>query len=150
MDYKSLLKMQYVSRNVDTESNKFEVKKIVWINYGYGDVADEKGNLKLVRHEGAFILFKVDAMEKPTSVSFCKEKQSVQLKPNMLSPVSLDKRLVPLKVKQDCKELAQKYLSKAAKWFYTAMSCSDEDATDDWSARVKVNFDFYVFKKATV
>ena len=123
--------MQYVSRNVDTESNKFEVKKIVWINYGYGDVADEKGNLKLVRHEGAFILFKVDAMEKPTSVSFCKEKQSVQLKPNMLSPVSLDKRLVPLKVKQDCKELAQKYLSKAAKWFYTAMSCSDEDATDD-------------------
>ena len=45
MDYKSLLKMQYVSRNVDTESNKFEVKKIVWINYGYGEVADEKGNL---------------------------------------------------------------------------------------------------------
>ena len=114
MYYKSFLKMQYVSRNVETESNKFEVKKIAWINYGYGEVADEKGNLKLVRHDGAFIQFKVDAMEKPTSVSFCEKKQGVQLKPDMLSPVNLDKRLVPLKVKQDCKKLAQKYLSKAA------------------------------------
>ena len=26
--------MQYVSRNVDTEGNKFEVKKIAWTNYG--------------------------------------------------------------------------------------------------------------------
>ena len=127
----SFLKMQYESRNVDTEGNKFEVKKIAWINYGYGEVAHEKGNLKLVRHDGAFIRFKVDAMEKPTSVSFCKEKQSVQLKPDMLSPVNLDKRLVPLKVKQDCEKLAQKYLSEAAKRFYAAMSCSDEDATDD-------------------
>ena len=49
----------------------------------------------------------------------------------MLSPVNLDKRLVPLKVKQDCKKLAQKYLSKAAKRFYATMSCGDEDATDD-------------------
>lgn len=49
----------------------------------------------------------------------------------MLSPVNLDKRPVPLKVKQDCEKLAQKYLSEAAKRFYAAMSCSDEDATDD-------------------
>ena len=63
MDYKSFLKMHYVSRNVDTEGNKFEVKKIAWINYGYGEVADERGNLKLVRHDGAFVRFKVDAME---------------------------------------------------------------------------------------
>ena len=83
------------------------------------------------RHDGAFVRFKEDAMEKPTSVSFCKKKQGVQLKPDMLSPVHLDKRLVPLKVKQDCKKLAQKFLSKAAKRFYAAMSCSDEDATDD-------------------
>ena len=131
MDYKSFLKMHYVSRNVDTEGNKFEVKKIAWINYGYGEVADERGNLKLVRHDGAFVRFKVDAMEKPTSVSFSKKKQGVQLKPDMLSPVNLDKRLVPLKVKQDCEKLAQKYLSEAAKRFYAAMSCSDEDATDD-------------------
>ena len=55
MDYKSFFKMQYVSRNVDTEGNKFEVKKIAWINYGYGEVADERGNLKLVRHDGAFV-----------------------------------------------------------------------------------------------
>ena len=47
MDYTSFLKMQYVSRNVDTEGDKFEVKKIAWINYGYGEVADEKGNFKL-------------------------------------------------------------------------------------------------------
>ena len=88
--------------------------------------------MKLVRHDGAFVRFKVDAMEKPTSVSFCKKKQGVQLKPDMLSPVNLDKRLVPLKVKQDCKKLAQKYLSEAAaKRFYAPMSCSDEDATDD-------------------
>ena len=45
------------------------------------------------RHDGAFVRFKEDAMEKPTSVSFCKKKQGVQLKPDMLSPVTLDKRL---------------------------------------------------------
>ena len=67
-----------------------------------------------------------------TNISFfLQEKQGVQLKPDMLSLVDLDKRLVLLKVKQDCKKLAQKYLSKAAKRFYAAMSCSDEDATDD-------------------
>ena len=46
MDYKSFLKMHYVSRNVDTEGNKFAVKKIAWINYGYGEVADGEGQLE--------------------------------------------------------------------------------------------------------
>lgn len=40
------LKMQYVSRNVDTEGNKFEVKKIAWITHGYGGVADGEGQLE--------------------------------------------------------------------------------------------------------
>ena len=75
MDYKSFLKMQYVSRNVDTESNKFEVKKFAWINYGYGEVAGEKGNLKLVRHDGAFIRFKVDAMENQHQFLFARKSK---------------------------------------------------------------------------
>ena len=38
--------MQYVSRNVVTEGNKFEVKKIAWIKHGYGEVADGEGQLE--------------------------------------------------------------------------------------------------------
>ena len=101
----------------DMEGNKFEVKKVTWINYRYGEEADEKDNLEFVRHNGAFVRFKVDAMEKPTSVSFCKKKQGVQLTPDMLLPVTLDIRLLPLKVKPDYKKLPQKNLSEAPKGF---------------------------------
>ena len=38
--------MHYVSRNVDADGNKFAVKKIAWINYGYGEVADGEGQLE--------------------------------------------------------------------------------------------------------
>ena len=42
MDYKSFLKMQYVSRNVDTEGNK----RSRGSEHGYGEVADGEGQLE--------------------------------------------------------------------------------------------------------
>lgn len=101
----------------DMEGNKFEVKKVTWINYRYGEEADEKDNLEFVRLDDAFVRFKVDAMEQLTSVSFCKKTQGVQLTLDMLLPVTLDKRLLLLKVKQDYKKLPQKKLSEAPKGF---------------------------------
>lgn len=47
-DYKFFFKMQYISRNEDLDGEKFEVRGIVWFNFGYGELVNENGELKLV------------------------------------------------------------------------------------------------------
>jgi len=130
-DYKTFLKLQYVARNVDIEGNKIEVRKIAWINFGYGEVHDEEGNLQLVKHDDPYVRFKLDTMERPKIVSFCKKKQCVKITPEMLQPLGQEQRLVSWKVKKDCESLAQKYLSENAQRFYASMICSDEDESND-------------------
>jgi len=46
MDYKSFLRMKYVARSEDIEKEKFEVRKIAFINFGCGEIADQEGNLQ--------------------------------------------------------------------------------------------------------
>ena len=49
-DYKTFLRLQNVARNVYLENNKFEVKRIAWLNFGFGEIVDNDGNLKLEHH----------------------------------------------------------------------------------------------------
>ena len=49
-DNKSFLKMQYISRNEDLDGEKFEVRGIAWLNFEYGELLNENGELKLVHH----------------------------------------------------------------------------------------------------
>ena len=52
------------------------MRKIAFINFGYGEIPDEEGNLRLTKHnETAFIRFTMNTVEKPTIVSFVKRKQ---------------------------------------------------------------------------
>ena len=44
-DYKSFLRLRYVSRNEDLERERFEVKNIAWLNFGYGETVDDNGDL---------------------------------------------------------------------------------------------------------
>ena len=46
-DYKSFLKLKYISENEDLQHEKFKVKKIAWINYGIGEQPDDRGNVKV-------------------------------------------------------------------------------------------------------
>ena len=39
-DYKSFLRLRYVSRNEDLERERFEVKSIAWLNFGYSETVD--------------------------------------------------------------------------------------------------------------
>lgn len=127
MDYKSFLRKQYVSRSEDAEGCKFEVKKIAWINYGYGEITDNEGNLHLVQHDKAYVRFKLDTKEKPRIVSFCKMRQAVKLTPDLLLQLRHEQKPVNTEVKQNCEKLAHKYLSETAERFYASLSCVDED-----------------------
>ena len=76
MKYKSYLNNKYIDRSEDSNRDKFEVREIAIINFGYGEIPDQEGYLRLTRHnETAFIRFTMDTVEKPTIVSFVKKKQ---------------------------------------------------------------------------
>ena len=82
MNYKSYLKNKYIARSEDINGEKFGVGKIAFMNFGYGEIPDQEGNLTLTRHnETAFIRFTMDTLEKPTIVSFVKKKQCEELNP---------------------------------------------------------------------
>lgn len=131
MNYKSYLKNKYTARSEDISGEKFEVRKIAFINFGYGEVPDEEGNLRLTKHnETAFIRFTMNTVEKPTIVSFVKKKQCEELNPGDLIPVRQDSRPVREDVRPNCIKIAQKYLSERALRFYTGLAAADEDSDD--------------------
>ena len=131
MDYKSYLKNKYTARSEDINGEKFEVRKIAFINFGYGEVPDEEGNLRLTKHnETAFTRFTMDTVEKPTIVSFVKKRQCEELNPADLVPVRQDCRPVRDDVRPNCIKLAQKYLSERALRFYTGLAAAEQDIDD--------------------
>lgn len=133
-DYKSYLKLQYVSRNRDLQNEKFEVKQIAWINFGIGERADDSGNLEVVHHpESAFVRFSVDSKQQPKLVSYKKIKQARQLREDLLTTLSRELRPIPEDVKKHCANLAHRYLNENAERFYAALPCFQVRSTDDRS-----------------
>lgn len=127
-DYKSFLRIQYVSRNEDVDKEKFEVKEIAWLNFGYGERIDDDGQLQLVFHpESVFMRSKMNVRQQPRKVSFIKKKQGAELRPEYLSPVRQERRPVKADVKRDCLQIAQKYLSKSAVQFYRTLPSIEEE-----------------------
>lgn len=49
-DYKSWLRRQFISRSEDLDNEKFKVRRLAWLNFGYGEVADLEGKLELTHH----------------------------------------------------------------------------------------------------
>ena len=75
-DYKSFLRLQYVSRNEDLEGEKFEIKNIAWLNFGYGERVNDKGDLELAHHpESVFIRFLINPTI--TAESFLYKKETM-------------------------------------------------------------------------
>lgn len=131
-DYKSFLKLQYVARNEDLLHEKFEVKNIAWLNFGYGEKMNAEGNLELVHHpDEVFIRFCIDPKELPKTVSYLKKKQATKLYPQLLSTLRHEKRPVRQDVKRHCVKLARKYLNENAERFYEALPCIDKDTDSD-------------------
>lgn len=88
-DYKSWLRRQYISRTEDIHKEKFEVRRLAWLNFGYGEVADLEGKLELKHHpETVFLRFNIDTKEKPRVVSFYKTKQMTELNSDLLVPAN--------------------------------------------------------------
>lgn len=126
MNYKSFLRMKYVARSGDIECEKFEVRKIAFVNFGCGEITNQEGNLQLSWNtQTTFIRFTKDTREKPRIVLFVKKKQGVELNvAEHLVPVRLEKKPIRDDVKQDCIKLAQKYLSETAKRFFASLPAS--------------------------
>ena len=133
MDYKTYLRMRYIARSEDIENSKFEVRKIAFINYGYGEIVDQEGNLQQREHsETPFIRFTMDTREKPTIVSFVKKKQGVnELNPEDLVPVRQQNRPIRDDVKEACIKPAEEYLSETAKRYYYSLTGTSLDTDDD-------------------
>ena len=94
-DYKSWLKMQYISRTEDLDKQKFEVRRLAWLNFGYGEVADLKGKLELAHHpETVFLRFNIGTKENPMLVSFSKKKQMTELNSDLLVPARQEQKPV--------------------------------------------------------
>jgi len=110
-DYKSWLRMQYISRSEDLDKGKFEVRRLAWLNFGYGEVADFEGKLELVHHpETVLIRFNIDTKEKPRMVSFYKKKQMMKLNSKVLVPARHEQRPVNNQVKKDFKVSAKIFI----------------------------------------
>ena len=125
--------MRYIARSEDIENSKFEVRKIAFINYGYGEIVDREGNLQQREHSDTpFIRFTMDTREKPTIVSFVKKKQGVnELNPEDLVPVRQQNRPIRNDVKEACIKLAEKYLSETAKRYYYSLTGTSLETDDD-------------------
>ena len=127
-DYKSFLRLQYVGRNVDLEDNKFEVRNIAWLNFGYGETVDMDGNLKLEHHpDSVYIRFRMDQKQPPRRVCFKKRKQATKLRPELLETLRQERRPVREGVKNFRVKLAKKYLNENAIRFYQSLQCVDEE-----------------------
>ena len=126
-DFKSFLRLRYVSRNEDIEKQRFEVKNIAWLNFGYGEEVDDNGELQLVPHpESVFVRFQINPKEVPRKISFVKKKQATELRPEFLTTLREGRKPVHEDVKRSCVRLAQKYLSLYAVRFYQSLPSTDE------------------------
>ena len=130
-DFKSFLRLRYVSRNEDIEKQRFEVKNTAWLNFGYGEEVDDSEELQLVPHpESVFVRFQINPKEVPRKISFVKKKQATELRPEFLSTLREERKPVREDVKRSCVRLAQKYLSLNAVRFYQSLPSTDQPEDD--------------------
>ena len=123
--------MHYVSRNEDLEKERFEVKNIAWLNFGYGETVDENRDLQLVHHpDNVFVRFEMDSTQFPRRISFLKKKQCMELRPELLTTVRRERRAIREDVKRSCVKLAQKYLSQPAIRFYESLPSSTSEENE--------------------
>ena len=102
------------------------------MNFGYGEMEDEEGNLRLCKHsETTFVRFTMNTREKPRIVSFVKKKQAGDLNPDHLVPVTQERKDIRDDVKQSCLKLAEKYLSQRAITFYASLIGTSRDNDND-------------------
>ena len=126
-DFKSFLRLQYVSRTEDLDGEKIEVRSFAWLNFGYGEKVDENGQLHLVHHpESVFVRLAIDPKQLPRRVSFRKKKQRIELRPELPNTLRMQRKPVRDQVERSCVKLARKYLSQHAIRFYESLPSIDE------------------------
>ena len=74
--YKSWLKSIYISRSENLHNEKFEVRRLAWLNFGHGEVTDLEGKLELTHHpETFFTWFNTDTKDTKEEW-FCSTKKA--------------------------------------------------------------------------
>ena len=125
-DYKSFLKMQ------DLSGEKFEVRGITWLNFGYGELVNKNGELKLLHHpESVFCDSTWTQRNSRDAFNLLKKRQVTKLMPELLTPFSQEARPVKKSINDFCVKLAQKYLAENAVRFYQSLRVIEEDSDTD-------------------
>ena len=108
-DFKSFLRFSYVSRDEHIEKQRFEVKIIAWLNFGYGEEVDDNEELQLVHHpESVFVRFQINPKEVPRKISFVKKKQVIDLRPELVTTRREERKPVREDLKSECTEKSSK------------------------------------------
>ena len=67
----TFLWIQYVNQNEDLDQEKFEVKDIAWLHFGYGERINDEGQLQLIYHpESVFMRSEINVKQPLQKVSF--------------------------------------------------------------------------------
>ena len=126
-DFKSFLRLRYLSPNKGIEEQRFEVKNIARLNCSYREEVDDNEELELVHHpEGIFVRFQINPKAVPWKISFLKKEQVTDLRQELLTTLRKKRKQVRKDVKCFCILLAQKYLSVNAVRFYKSLPSTHE------------------------
>ena len=131
--FKTFLRNAYVSRQKDVHGQKFAVRRLAWLNFGIGEATDSIGGLvaKKLEDGACFARVSIDPYEEPLKINFLKKKQSRSLNPKGLKVRSVRLNPVPSIIKENCLELASKYLSVEAQRYYNTLPVEEADADDN-------------------
>lgn len=130
-NFKGFLKQEYHTRNTDINGDKFFVKSIAWMSFGYGETLHDDGQLHLTRLKAgeAFIRTAFDSRQSPMLVNYTKKKQCTPLEGQAGPNVKHESDIaVPQDVKNNCVTLARKYLTSEAQRFYENLDVIVEEA----------------------
>ena len=133
--FKTFLRNAYIARQKDVRGNKFAVRKLAWLNFGIGELTNTSGTLvaKTIEDGTCFARFTINPCEDPIKINFLKKKQNRPLNLERLKVRYLELNPVPNIIKENCVELATKYLSLDAQRYYNSLQVEDKegDVVDD-------------------
>lgn len=126
------LRQLYTERNKDIDGRPLEFSKIVWFNFGVGEVSICGAVEERMHPQEVWARYSYDLCETPRRVSFYK-KSRVRFYQQYLAPLLYDTYPLPIKAAKaaDLRKLAMLYLPVTAQEFYIGLpTVSTEDSRD--------------------
>ena len=129
-NYRQHLRSMYTERNKDEEKQTLDFQKIVWFNFGKGEI-ERDGKLVPVDHpKVVWVRYTYNVKEQPRHVCYYKKRNLTVL--DTPPPPLYSHYPIPIKKAKaaDVKTLVNKYLPLEHRYFYDDMPIMDSDADE--------------------